>query len=325
MRRRDFVVGLGMATAWLLPTRAQQTAIPVIGYLSLGSVDPRRDVIAAFNRGLRSSGYVDGRNVAIEYRGAEGRSDQLQTLAADLVQRQVDVIVATGTLAVLTAKTATSTIPIVFALGADPVKFGLVASLNRPGGNATGVSFLVNMMVAKQFEILHQTVPNAALIAFLVNPINPNTASDTKDIETAAGALGRKLLVVNASTEREIDAAVKAVVRERVGALFVHNDPFFVLRREQIVALVGYHAIPAIYAFRDFALAGGLMSYGTDQADAYRLAGEYCGQILKGAKPADLPVQQSTKFEFVINLKTAKALGLEIPLPLLVAADEVIE
>jgi putative tryptophan/tyrosine transport system substrate-binding protein len=244
---------------------------------------------------------------------------------ADLLERRVAVLVTTGTLAALEAKRATATTPIVFALGADPVKFGLVASLNRPGGNATGVSFLVNTMMAKQFEILHQTVPKATVVGFLVNPVNPNTDPDTKDVEAAAERLGHKLRVVNASTEREIDTAIKTFVDERIHALFVHNDPLLLLRREQIVALAAYHAIPAMYAFSEFAVAGGLMSYGTDRVEPYRLAGEYCGQILKGAKPADLPVQLSTKFEFVINMKTAKALGLEIPLPLLVAADEVIE
>jgi len=249
----------------------------------------------------------------------------LPKFVVEFVQRQAAVLVATGTLAALEAKKGTATIPSVFALGADPVKFGLVASLSRPGGNATGVSFLVNTIIAKQFEILHQTLPKAVVIGFLVNPVNPNTDPDTKDVESAAERLGHKLRVMNATNEREIDAAIKVFMQERVGALFVHNDPFLLFRREQIVALAAYNAIPAMYPFREFAAAGGLMSYGTDQIEPFRLAGDYCGQILKGAKPADLPVQLSTKFEFVINARTAKALGLEIPLPLLVAADEVIE
>jgi len=325
MRRRQFIAGLGSAA--MVPTLsvAQQPGTPVIGFLTLGSRESRRDMLAAFSRGLRSAGYVEGRTVTIEYRGAEGRGDGLPTLAAELVQRQVTVIVATGTLAVLTAKAATSTIPIVFALGADPVKFGLVASLNQPGGNATGVSFLVNSMMSKQFEILHLTVPKTALVGFLVNPINPNTDADTADVMAAAASLEHKVLVVRAGTEREIDEAVKTLVRERADALLVHNDPFFLLRREQIVALTAYQAIPAMYAFRDFTAVGGLMSYGTDLADAYRVAGEYSGRILKGEKPADLPVVQSTKFELVINLKTAKALGLTIPETLLATADEVIQ
>ena len=325
MKRRQFIAGVGSAA--MVPTLsvAQQPGTPVIGFLTLGSRESRRDMLAAFSRGRRSAGYVEGRTVTIEYRGAEGRGDSLPTLAAELVQRQVTVIAATGTLAVLTAKAATSTIPIVFALGADPVKFGLVASLNQPGGNATGVSFLVNSMMSKQFEILHLTVPKTALVGFLVNPINPNTDADTADVMAAAASLEHKVLVVRAGTEREIDEAVKTLVRERVGALLVHNDPFLLLRREQIVALTAYQAIPAMYAFRDFTAVGGLMSYGTDLADAYRVAGEYSGRILKGEKPADLPVVQSTKFELVINLKTAKALGLTIPETLLATADEVIQ
>ena len=323
MKRREFIAGLGGAAAWPLAVHAQQQ--PIVGYLTAGNIDKVRVSVAAFNRGLRNSGYVEGRNVTIEYRGAEGRADVLPRLVADLLQRRVAVLVTTGTLAAIEAKRATETTPIVFALGADPVKFGLVASLNRPGGNATGVSFLVNTMVAKQFEILHQAVSKATVIGFLVNPVNPNTEPDIKDVEAAAERLGHKLRVVNASTEREIDLGIKIFGEERISALFVHNDPLLLLRREQIVALAAYHAIPAMYPFSEFVVAGGLMSYGTDRIEPYRLAGEYCGRILKGAKPADLPVQLSTKFEFVINLKTAKALALEIPLPLLVAADEVIQ
>jgi putative tryptophan/tyrosine transport system substrate-binding protein len=327
MRRRDFISLLsGTAVAWPLGTRAQQPRMLVIGYLSGGSAaDEASREIAGLIRGLAETGYVEGQNITIEYRWSEGRKDQLPLLAADLVQRGVAVIASSTTIAAIAAKAATATIPIVFLVGANPVKFGLVSSVSHPSANATGVNFLMNELVAKQIDVLHEAVPKAAVIGFLVNPINPNTASDTKDAQIAIEALGLKLLVVNAGTEREIDTALGTLIQQRVGALLVHTDPFFISHRERIVALTARHALPAMYAFREFIPAGGLMSYGASLIDGARQVGVYTGRILKGEKPADLPVHQAVKIELVINLKTAQTLGLTFPITLLGRADEVIE
>jgi putative ABC transport system substrate-binding protein len=327
VRRREFITLLGGATAALpLTARAQQSAMPVIGYLSSLSPDTYAPRLAAFRKGLAESGYVEGRSIAIEYRWAEGQYHRLPALAADLARREVAVIAAMGgDTSALAAKAATATIPIVFAVTADPVKSGLVSSLNRPGGNVTGVNFLLSMMTAKLFEVLQEVVPNAAAIGFLVNPRGANAEPDISEVRVAAHGLGRRLFVASASSEPEIDAAFATLVQERVGALLVGNDVFFYSQRGRIVALAARHAIPAMYNVREYPDAGGLMSYGTSVDDAQRLAGVYVGRILKGAKPADLPVVQSTKVEFVVNLKTAKMLGLTFPLPLIGRADEVIE
>jgi putative ABC transport system substrate-binding protein len=327
MRRREFITLLGgAAAAWPLAARAQQRAIPVVGLLNGGSPEALAFRKAEFLRGLRETGYIENQNVAIEDHFADFRDERLPELAADLVRHRVSVIFSFGgPAASIAAKAATATIPIVFATGGDPVALGLVASLNRPGGNVTGVSFLVNALGAKRLELLRELVPTAATIGFLVDPTNPATESETKDMQDAAGVLGRRLMIVKASTEREIDAAVASLAQQRADALVVAAQSFFTSRRDQLVALVQHHALPAIYGNRELVAAGGLMSYGTNIPDAYRLAGVYVGRILKGEKPADLPVMQSTRFELVMNLKTAKALGLTVPLTLQYAADEVIE
>jgi len=326
MRRRDFITLLGSATATSpLAARAQQRAMPVIGFIYPPSLDKYAPFLAAFRNRLAEAGFVEGRNLAIEFRWAEGRYDQLPALAADLVRRKVRVIVATGVTAALTVKAATTTIPIVFNTGGDPVKFGLVASLNRPGANVTGVASLGKVLVAKQFELLHELVPKAHTFAFLVNPNNAVADLDTSDAQAAASALGQKLLIVKAGSESDIDRAITAVGDQGGSALLMQVDPFLQTRRDQIVALTARHVVPAVYYYRDFAAAGGLMSYGTSLSDALRLVGTYTGRILKGEKPADLPVQQSVKVELVINLKTARALGLEVPMSLLMRVDEVIE
>jgi len=327
MKRREFITLLGSATAWPLTARAQQPALPVIGFLNGASADLYAQFVRAFHRGLGETGYVEGRNVAIEYRWADGQYDRLPGLAADLIRRQVAVLAATSTPAALAARAANTTIPIVFTTGSDPVRLGLVASLNRPGGNITGATQL-NMEVApKRLELLHELLPTATDIAVLVNPANPLVAqTETRALEAAAGTLGLKLHVLNASTERELDTVFASMAKARVSGLVIGTgDAFFNSRSRQLGALASRHALPAIYQGREFAAAGGLVSYGGSVADSYRLAGAYTGRILKGEKPADLPVQQSTKVEMIVNLKAAKALGITVSLPLLGRADEVIE
>ena len=326
IRRRKFLATLGGAAVWPLAARAQQPAMPVIGFLNSGSPAERAPFVATFRQGLKEPGYVEGQTVAIEYRFAEGRYDRLPSLASDLVRREVAVIAATGdTVSPLAAKGATATIPIVFVVGSDPVKEGLVASFNRPGGNITGVSIISSALVSKQFELLHELVPQAAVVGILLNPSNPNVGFELSDLQSAAQTMGVQLVVLRASTEREIEGAFATLMQLRAGALLIEPDVFFLDRREQLVALAKHQAIPTMYTRREHAAIGGLMSYGADLADAYRQAGVYVGRILKGAKPTDLPVVRPTKYSLVINLKTAKALGLQIPDKLLAIADEVIE
>jgi putative tryptophan/tyrosine transport system substrate-binding protein len=327
MRRRDFITLLGgAAVVPPLGALAQQPAMPVIGFLGTGSAKSDAFRVAAVRQGLMEADYVEGRNVVFEYRWAEDQYGQLPALAAELVRREVSVIVSIGGItSTLAAKSATATIPIVFEIGADPIKFGLVASLSRPGGNITGVSFLVGTLAAKQLEVLHEAVPKVALFGFLVNPTIADVETQTKNALAAAEMLGQKLLVVQAATDRELETAFVTLVQQRAGALVVGADPFFVNGRDKLVKLAAHQEIPTIYFLREFVSAGGLMSYGTSITEGLRIVGRYAGRILKGEKPADLPVQQTTKVELVINLKTARELGLNIPLPLIGRADEVIE
>jgi putative ABC transport system substrate-binding protein len=326
VNRREFVALLGgAAAAWPLTARAQQ-AIPVIGYLNLVSPESDSIRLTGLRRGLNQAGYVEGRNFVIEYRWAGNQADRLPALAADLVQLRVAVIVAAGVPVALAAKAATASIPIVFGVGANPVQLGLVASLNRPGGNLTGFNVFTGELGAKGLALLHELVPSTATIGFLENPNNPSIFElMTRDVLTAASVAGLKVQILKASTDREIDAAFVSLVQARTGALLVGADVFFVNRIEQLIALAARHAIPTMYSVREFVVAGGLISYGTSLIEEYRQVGLYTGRILKGEKPADLPVIQATKFELVINLKTAKALGLQIPDRLLAIADEVIE
>ena len=325
MKRREFMSLLAGAAAWPLAARAQQPAMPVMGYLNSRSRDTDTPFLAAFHRGLNETGYVEGQNVAIEYRWADGQYDRLPVLATDLVRRRVTVMAATSTPAALAAKAATSAIPIVFTTAADPIAVGLVDSLSRPSGNVTGVNSYLSDLGAKRLELLRQLVPTAALIGMLVNPNYPDAESQAKDVKEAARTLGQQVHVVNADSEGDLNRAFATFIELKADALLVSLDSFFLSRREQLVALAARHKIPVMYFARDFVLAGGLMSYGSDLADSYRQAGVYTGRILKGAKPGDLPVLQPTKFELSINTTTAKSLGLSIPDRLLALADEVIE
>jgi putative ABC transport system substrate-binding protein len=326
MRRRTFVTLLGGAAAWPVGARAQQAAVPVIGYLSSLGRDDRPNLADAFRRGLSETGYVEGRDVTVEYRFAENRYEQLPALASDLVGRKVAVIAATGGgNSVLAAKAATTTIPIVFLTAGDPVQEGYVVSLNRPGGNITGTSWFGTQLAAKGLGLLHEVLAKNSAIGLLTNPKLPEAARATSDAQEAARTLNRQLVVLDAGTPGEIDMAFAALRQARAGALLVSGDPFFSSRRQQIVTLAARDAIPAMYFNREFVAEGGLMSYGNDIPDAYRRAGVYVGRILNGASPSDLPIDQATKFEFVINLRTAKALGIQVPPTLLARADEVIE
>src|SRR5262245_10018127 len=329
MRRREFMTLLGGAAGassflWPLAARAQQGAMPVVGFLSPSSAQRAAHPLAAFRQGLIETGYAEGRTVTIEYGWADGQSDRLPALATELLRRGVAVFATGGPAAALAAKAASTTIPIVFVSSSDPVQLGLVASFNRPGGTATGVSFIASELVAKQSELLHQLVPKAAVIGLLVNPTSANAEVQLKDVP-AARTLGLKIVVQNASSEGDFDAAFAALAQQRADALVVGYDPLFYSRRQQLAAMATHHGLPAIYADREYAEAGGLMSYGTSLAAAFRQAGVYTGRILRGEKPADLPVMQATKFELVINLKTAKALGITVPNLIQLLADEVIE
>ena len=325
--RRELLVALsGAAVAWPVSAGAQQPTMPVIGFLSGGSAIPFADRLPAFRQGLGEIGYVEGQNVTTEYRWADGQYDRLPGLAAELVGRKVAVIVVVGTTAAaLAAKAATQTIPIVFVIGSDPVEVGLVTSLARPGGNITGVSQVFFTMAGKRLELLHELVPASAAVALLVNATNPYTKSEIREVQTRASALGLQLHVLNATNDSDLETAFMSLVERRAGGLLVGADPFFIIVRDKLVALAAGHKVPTIYGYRDFMAVGGLVSYGTDPAAAYHQIGAYTGRILKGEKPADLPVQQPTKFDLVINLKTARALGLQVPTSILLRADEVIE
>jgi putative ABC transport system substrate-binding protein len=326
MKRRDFITLIGGAAAWPLAARAQQPAMPVIGWLSSRSPGESKHLVDAFRSGLQTLGYVEGKNVAIHFRWAEGQYDRLPAMAAELVREKVAVLATLGgEPSALAAKAATSTIPIVFNVGGDPVKAGLVASLNRPGGNATGVSLLTFAPEAKRLGLLHEVVPNTEVIGALINPNYQGAEDQWREVQDAARAIDRRVERALAASEQELEPAFEALVQKQVAALLVTADPFFNTRRDRIVALAAQFKLPTMYQFRDYAVAGGLMSYGISISDGYHQVGVYTGQVLKGAKPADLPIQQSIRFEFVINTKTAKALGLSIPDKLLALADEVVE
>jgi putative ABC transport system substrate-binding protein len=327
MRRREFINAIAIsAITWPLAAQAQQPVMPVVGFINAASPQSYSRHLAGFLKGLSEVGYVDGRNVAIEYRWADGRSDRLPAMATDLVRRQVAVIAATTTPAALAAKAATTTIPIVFEMASDPVQLGLVANLGRPGGNITGVTQLNLELAPKRLQLLHEIVPTASAFALLVNPANPTIAeTNKKGLQAAARAIGLELHVLNASAEREFDGVFARLIQLRVGGLVIGPDPLFTSQSEQLAALSIRHRLPAVYESREFAAAGGLLSYGTDVADAYRLSGNYTGRILKGEKPADLPVQQATKIELYINLKSAKSFGVNVPNTLIGRADELIE
>lgn len=326
MRRREFIklVG-GTAAAWPLAAHAQQQVMPVVGFVNVASAKSFARPLSAFLKGLGETGYVDGQNVVIEYRWAGGANDRLPSFVADLIQRKVKVIAATSSPAAIVAKAATTTMPVVFTTADDPVRLGLVASLNQPGGNVTGVTQTNTEITPKRLQILHELAPTASVMALLVNQANPTVATNIKELQAAARTLGLELHVLNASTDRDFDGAFAKLPELRAGGLVIAGAPFFTSRIKQLAALTVHYAVPAIHANREFAVAGGLLSYGTDPTDAYRLAGNYTGRVLKGDKPADLPVQQATKVELIINLKTANALGLTVPLTLLGRADEVIE
>jgi len=327
MRRREFIRLIGsVAAIWPLAARAQQSAMPVVGFVNAASPKGYAPLLSAFLKGLSEAGFVDGHNVSIEYRWAEGRVDQLPAMVADLVHRRVAVIAATGTPAALAVRAATTTIPTVFETAADPVRLGLVASLNQPGANVTGVTSLLMVVGSKRLELLHELVPTARVMALLVNPANPNVAEiNSKELEAAARTLGLELHVLNASTEGDFDVVFTKLLQLRAGGLVISPDPFFTSQSEQLAALTIHHAVPTIHYNPEFVAAGGLLSYGAGSADAYRQAGNYTGRVLRGEKPTDLPIQQATKVELHINLKTAKALGITFPESILQRADAVIE
>jgi ABC-type uncharacterized transport system substrate-binding protein len=324
LRRRQFITLLGGAAAWPLAARAQQS-VPVIGFLNSGSAAELAHLVAAFKEGLSEAGYVEGKNVAVEYRWAQGENDRLPDLAADLVHRQVAVIAAFGPPAAAAAKEATVKIPIIFMVGADPIDLGLVTNFRRPTSNLTGINIFANVLTPKRQELLHELVPAAPLVAMLVNPTAAQTRSELRDVQAAADRIGQQVRTFNVSSDHEIDAALATIVEQRIGGLIVQTDQFFTIRRDQLVLLTTRHAIPTIFGWREFAVAGGLMSYGTSLRAAHRQLAIYAGRILKGERPADLPVQQATAFETVVNLKAAKALGVTIPTGILLRADEVIE
>jgi putative tryptophan/tyrosine transport system substrate-binding protein len=325
MRRREFIAGLGSAAVWPVVAGAQQPARPVVGFLSTGSVDDTKDFTVAFFQGLKETGYVDGLNVTVEFRYADNQLDRLPALAADFVRRRVAVIAAGGVEAALAAKAETTTIPIVFATGGDPVALGLVASLNRPGANVTGNAILAAELAPKQLQLLREVIPNASRFGVLIDPAFPATPSMIADLEAAAGSLGLQLLIASARTDTDLEPAFANFSQQRVGAVLVSNSTLYNRRREKLAALAAHHALPALFPYREYALVGGLMSYGTSLGFAFRQAGIYTARVLKGEKPTELPVQQITKIDLIINLKTAKALGLTIPETLLATADEVIQ
>jgi putative tryptophan/tyrosine transport system substrate-binding protein len=326
MRRREFITLFGSAAAWPHAARAEQSEMPIIGFLNSASPQPFANYVSGFRVGLKQTGYIDGQNVTIEFRWAEGHYDRLPEMAADLVRRKVAVLVSTGgPPSVTAAKAATATIPIVFTIGSDPIQLGFVTSLSRPGGNITGVNLFAAAMESKRLGLLRALIPGVQLIAALLNPNRPNYTSQLRDVQEPAAAIGQQIHILLASNESDIDAAFATAVQLRAGAMLVTADPFFNSQRDKIVGLAARYSIPTVYEWREYALAGGLMSYGTNISDGYRQAGVYAGKILKGEKPADLPVVQSARFELVINLRTAKALGIEVPPNLSAEADEIIE